>query len=171
MTISSHEPVMEVLHASLDPASHSAARTPLDLPTGRLIAAAAHADAEEQDMKRLSMLASGLAMAAWGVTVLLASHSDQSPEELLESMQHAAQRHGSKDTPAMTVIGGMLKDRGQAGTTILGETFARNQVEFFNLLVDLAGYCGTCIMTLEQTFSTPREETLQDLEEMLKASP
>ncbi|MGX6739132.1 hypothetical protein [Streptomyces peucetius] len=57
--------LMGLLRAALDPASHSdTARTPLALLTGRVISTVARADVEEGGMTHLSMLASGISMAA-----------------------------------------------------------------------------------------------------------
>ncbi|MFD9426900.1 MULTISPECIES: hypothetical protein [unclassified Streptomyces] len=80
MNTAIHEPVMELLRAALDPASHRTdARSLLGLPTGRLIADAAYADADAECMDRLALLAAGISTAAFGLTAELAARSGQSP--------------------------------------------------------------------------------------------
>ncbi|MGX2997584.1 hypothetical protein JNUCC64_25540 [Streptomyces sp. JNUCC 64] len=167
-----HALVMDLLRAALDPESHREdTRSPLDLPTGRLLSDAARADAAEKGMRRLSLIASGLAMAATGLTLELAARSQRNPEELLESLERTARQLGDGPAaPVADVVNGMLRDRGEDGMRVLGETFARDQVDFLDLLIELAHYCGTSILALDRTYGTPRDQTLEDLEEMLRAS-
>lgn len=118
------------------------------------------------------MLASGIALAAAGLTLLIASHLQQSPEEYLGALDTSARKvsRDRKGSPVTAVVAGMLRDQGEPGVTLLGQAIARDEAEFLDLLVDLAEYCGTSIMVLEYRCGTPKEETLQHLEDMLQAS-
>ncbi|MEU2395740.1 hypothetical protein [Streptomyces sp. NPDC007369] len=65
-------------------------------------------------MTHLSLLASGMAMAALGLTAELAVRTEQSPEELLDGMDQAARDLGdaNRDNPVTKVIRAMLHDGG-----------------------------------------------------------
>ncbi|MFE7130118.1 hypothetical protein ACFVIM_04600 [Streptomyces sp. NPDC057638] len=171
MTTSTHEPVMELLRAAIDPASHRTdALSPADLPTGRIIAATAHADADDQGMERVSLMAAGIAMAAVGLTAEIAGRSGQSTDALLDSLAQAARTRGDDEFPlAVEVIRGMFSDGAADGVEILGRTFAHDEADFLTLLLNLAHYCGTSIMALETQFDTPAEQTLSDLESALRS--
>ncbi|WP_331735502.1 hypothetical protein OG379_40980 (plasmid) [Streptomyces sp. NBC_01166] len=171
MTTAIHEPVMELLRAALDPASHRTdARSPIELPTGRLVAAAAHADADAEGIDRLTQLAAGTSMAALGLTAELAARNGQSPAELLDAMDRTAREHGHDEpAPVVQVVRSMLEGPADEGAELLGRTFARDQGDFLTLLLELATYCGTSIMILEKKYDTPKEQTLQDLENALTA--
>ncbi|MEU5403596.1 hypothetical protein ABZ348_30395 [Streptomyces sp. NPDC005963] len=170
MTLPSHEPVMELLRAAIDPVSHrTAASSPADLPTGRLIAATAYADADDTGMTRLSLLGAGTAMAAFGLTLEIAARNEQDPGAFLDSLAEASQTRGDREFPlAVDVIRRMLSDGFADGAEILGTTFARSEQESLTLLLHLANYCGTTIQLLETRFGTPMEDTLQDLSNALQ---
>ncbi|MFC9700004.1 hypothetical protein ACFTWD_04775 [Streptomyces sp. NPDC056943] len=158
-----HVPVMELLRASLDPASHRKdAVSKLDLPTGRLIAAAAHADADDKGMDRLANLAGGLALAALGLSAEVAARGEKTLEEFLDGLEQA----GDDEVHRLMVetIRGMFHDQ---GVEVLGRTLAQDQAAFLDLLLALTSYCGTSILAL-QAVGTPAETTLADLEDALR---
>lgn len=158
-----HVPVMELLRASLDPASHRTdVVSKLDLPTGRLIAAAAHADADDKGADRLANLAGGLALAALGLTAELASRGDKTLDEFLDGLKQASD--GEVYTLLVETLRGMLHDQ---SVEIMGRTLAQDQALFLDLLLVLASYCGTSILAL-QAIGTPAETTLNDLEDALR---
>lgn len=51
---------------------------------------------------------------------------------------------------------------------MLGAAFARDQGEFFDLILELADFTATCITIRAVRRGTPAAVTLADLEEMLK---
>ncbi|MER5185623.1 hypothetical protein ABT009_46475 [Streptomyces sp. NPDC002896] len=51
---------------------------------------------------------------------------------------------------------------------MLGMTFARDQGEFFNLILELADLTATCVTIREARYGTTVAGTLADLDEMLK---
>lgn len=158
-----HLPVMELLRASLDPASHRQdAVSKLDLPTGRLIAAAAHADADDKGADRLANLVGGLALAALGLSAEVAARAEKTLDEFLDGLEQA----GDDEVHMLMVetIRGMLDDQ---GVEIMGRTLAQDQARFLDLLLTLTSYCGTSILAL-QAIGTPAETTLTDLEDALR---
>ncbi|WP_157880479.1 hypothetical protein [Streptomyces katrae] len=158
-----HAPVMELLRASLDPASHREdVVSKLDLPTGRLIAAAAHADADDNGADRLANLAGGLALAALGLSAEVASRGEKTLEEFLDGLEQAGDDEVHKLMVA--TIRGMLHDQ---GVEVMGRTLAQDQARFLDLLLALTSYCGTSILAL-QAIGTPAETTLADLEDALR---
>ncbi|MFZ3562714.1 hypothetical protein ACOKM5_43030 [Streptomyces sp. BH097] len=171
MTTPAYVPVMELIRAGLDPASHQeGVHAPVDLPTGRVVAAAARADVDDDGMRNISLLAAGIAMAAIGLTAELAGRRGQEPEEFLDSMEGAARSDDGFDGNGelVQVLRGMLSDQGAAASELMGQIFARDQAQLFDLLVEFGAYCGTCIKLLERVFQVPVDEVLQDLEDMLK---
>ncbi|MHA5054533.1 hypothetical protein [Streptomyces sp. SD15] len=68
---------------------------------------------------------------------------------------------------ALPVIRGLLLDQQSAGE-VLGATFARDQEEFFDLILELADFAATCISIREAQYGTTVADTLADLDEMLK---
>ncbi|KJY25561.1 hypothetical protein VR44_32185 [Streptomyces katrae] len=154
---------MELLRASLDPASHREdVVSKLDLPTGRLIAAAAHADADDNGADRLANLAGGLALAALGLSAEVASRGEKTLEEFLDGLEQAGDDEVHKLMVA--TIRGMLHDQ---GVEVMGRTLAQDQARFLDLLLALTSYCGTSILAL-QAIGTPAETTLADLEDALR---
>lgn len=165
----SHEPVMELIRASMDPASRTA-RRPVDSPAGRVVTAAARADADENGTDRIFLLATGAAAAATGLALVLSDETEQTVDELLTALEEASGRGVAEGGPklnALPVIQGLLVDQASAGE-VLGTTFARDQGEFFDLILELADFAATCITIRAARYGTPVADTLTDLEEMLK---
>ncbi|MEF9915370.1 hypothetical protein RJT17_35150 [Streptomyces sp. P5-A9] len=118
----------------------------------------------------MTLLAAGISMAALGLTAELVARNGQSPAELLDEMDLSAHKHGDDGpAPVVQVVRSMLDGPAGEGAELLGRTFARDQGDFLTLVLDLAHYCGTSIMILEKKYDTPKEQTLQDLEDALTA--
>ncbi|WP_255945540.1 hypothetical protein [Streptomyces odontomachi] len=158
-------PVMELILAAMDPANSTAQRQG-DSPTGRVVAAAAHADADENGTDRIFLLASGAATAATVLALALAEQAEQTVDGLLRELEAVAAQRGTK-LNTVPVIRALLVDQSSGGE-VLGATFARDQGEFFTLITELADFAATCIVLREARFGTPVAETLDDLDEMLK---
>jgi hypothetical protein len=160
---------MELIRASMDPASRAAPR-PVDSPAGRLVSAAARADTDENGTDRIFLLATGTTAAATGLTLVLADETEQTVDELLTAIEEASERGAAGGGPklnALPVIRALLADQASAGE-VLGSTFARDQGEFVDLILELADFTATCITIRAARHGTPVTETLADLEEMLK---
>ncbi|MGW2522339.1 hypothetical protein ACWC09_36100 [Streptomyces sp. NPDC001617] len=76
---------------------------------------------------------------------------------------------GGPKLNALPVIRALLAYQASAGE-VLGGTFARDQVEFFALILELADFAATRITIRAARYGTPVTETLAELEEMLKES-
>ncbi|MGO4635012.1 hypothetical protein AB4225_29400 [Streptomyces sp. 2RAF24] len=157
---------ISLLRAALDPANHQRGITSkLDLPTGRLVAAAAHADADDEGMDRITNLAGGLALASIGLTAEIAGRDSKTPDQLLDDL--ALTVAGDEVATLMVqVVRATLNDPAD-GVEILGHTLADDLSRFLDLLLELAHYCGTSILAL-QADGTPAEETLADLQNALR---
>ncbi|MGP4091732.1 hypothetical protein, partial [Streptomyces sp. KR55] len=163
-----HEPVMKLIRASMNPASRTA-RRPVDSPAGRVVSAAARADADENGTDRIFLLAAGASVAATGIALVLTDETEQTVDELLSAIEEAAERGaaGQAKLNTLPVIRGLLTDQ-ESAAEVLGATFARDQGEFFDLILELADFTATCITIREARSGTPVADTLADLEEMLK---
>ncbi|WP_326693183.1 hypothetical protein OIE63_39330 (plasmid) [Streptomyces sp. NBC_01795] len=161
-----HATVMEIVRASMNPACRTTTRR-TDHPACRVMAREAHADADDGGMDRVLLLATGTAASATAVTTVLAQESDQTPETLVDSMESAAAARG-KEFSIGPVLRGMLTDHGGPGAEELGKAFARDQGEFYDLVVELADYTASCIQMRAVKFRVPVRESLNDLNEMLK---
>ncbi|MGW2722643.1 hypothetical protein [Streptomyces sp. NPDC001492] len=78
---------------------------------------------------------------------MLADESEQSVDELLAVIEEAAECGGSErraKLSALPVVRGLLTDQASAAE-VLGATFARDQSEFFGLVLELADFAATCI--------------------------
>ncbi|CAL9630427.1 hypothetical protein [Streptomyces sp. enrichment culture] len=157
-----HLPVMELLRASLDPASHRQdAVSKLDLPTGRLLAAAAHADADAREPTAWPT-SPGVSPSPLGLSAEVAARGEKTLDEFLDGLGQA----GDDEVHMLMVetIRDMLDDQ---GVKIMGRTLAQDQARFLDLLLALTSYCGTSILAL-QALGTPAETTLTDLGDALR---
>ncbi|MFD4834114.1 hypothetical protein ACFWPV_30380 [Streptomyces uncialis] len=147
------------------------APSPVDLPASRLIAATAHADAADHRMIRLSLLASGTAMAALGLTAEIAARSGQGIDELLDALARVAREQGDDQ---VLVVGAFSVPWPTEGTRAPPRSSERpshaTRGEFLSLLLNLADCCGTSIQALATEYGTPVEDTLADLEDALKGA-
>ncbi|MGW2707102.1 hypothetical protein [Streptomyces sp. NPDC001340] len=135
-----------------------------------MVSAAARADADESGTDRIFLLATGAAVSATGLALVLADESEQTVDELLTAIEDAARRQAAQGEPklnAVPVMRALLAGQDSAGE-ILGATFARDQGEFFDLILELADFTATCITIRDTQHGTPVADTLADLEEMLK---
>ncbi|MEV8547958.1 hypothetical protein [Streptomyces sp. NPDC051572] len=128
------------------------------------------ADADENGTDRIFLLATGAAAAATGLALVLSDETEQTVDELLSALEEASGRgaaEGGSKLNALPVIQGLLADQASAGV-VLGTTFARDQGEFFDLILELADFAATCFIIHAARCGKPAADTLADLEEMLK---
>jgi hypothetical protein len=165
----SHEPIMALVRASLDPASREAERR-VDSPACRVVTQAARADADAGGAGSLHLLAMGAAVAATGLTVLLAEHRNVPPEAFLDTFEEAQQAHdgpgGFSATPLLRSL--LLNDRMQSSAEMVVQLFNDDQEKYFDLIVELGDYAATCIGFVETLRISTVDETLADLDRMLR---
>ncbi|MFB9593714.1 hypothetical protein [Streptomyces racemochromogenes] len=118
--------------------------------------------ADDSGTDRLTNLAGGLALAAFGLSAEVASRGEKTLEAFLDDLERAGDDEVHKLMVA--TIRGMLDDR---GVEVMGRTLAQDQARFLDLLLALTSYCGTSILAL-QAIGTPAETTLDDLEDALR---
>ncbi|MGP3991306.1 hypothetical protein [Streptomyces sp. 3N207] len=68
----------------------------------------------------------------------------------------------------LPVLRGMLCGHGSVGAQVLGNTFARDEGEFYDLVVELADYADGFIQMRADKQRVPVREALDDPEKMLK---
>lgn len=99
----SHEPVRELIRASMNPASR-AARRPVDSPACRVVSAAARADADENGTDRSFLQATGATAAETGLALVLADETGQTVDELLSSIEEAAEPRAAKEGAKLNAL-------------------------------------------------------------------
>lgn len=163
----SHDPAIELLQAALDPA-HAQARTRGDSPVGQVVFRAAQVDLEAGGADNVQQLAAGVGIAAALLTALLAQERDKQPADLLTEV--ARSDAGMPDF-TLDLLKKMLA--GPAGmdqaAQLLARLFQDDEEGFYDLIVDLGDYAAACIEMLERLGISGREQTLDDLEDALKA--
>jgi hypothetical protein len=92
---------MDLIRAAMGPASRTARRS-VDSSAGRVVSAAARADADENGTDRIFLLATGAAVSATGLTLLLADESEQTLDELLTAIKEAARRGAARGEPKLS---------------------------------------------------------------------
>ncbi|MFF8959464.1 hypothetical protein [Streptomyces sp. NPDC014894] len=166
----SHQPVMDLIRASMDPASRTA-RLRIDSPACRVVIAAARADADEGGNSRVVLLATGAAVSATGLTMLLAQQRNMSAEAFLDHLD-AAKDDMDPDgtTPDITLVmrSLLLEDPMRRSAQVLTDAFVEDQEGFCDLIVDLAEYTATCIGILHQREVATVEQTLAELDGILE---
>ncbi|GAA2222902.1 hypothetical protein GCM10010232_04180 [Streptomyces amakusaensis] len=165
-----HEPVMDLIRASMDPASRTA-RLRIDSPACRVVIAAARADAEEGGNSRVVTLATGTAVSATGLTMLLAEHRHVTTEVFIDHLE-AAKHEMDPDgrSPDVTVVmRSLLTERPmQESARVFTDAFLQDQEGFCDLIVDLAEYAASAIKLLQQNKVATEEQTLAELDGMLE---
>ncbi|WP_049572593.1 hypothetical protein [Streptomyces sp. SBT349] len=166
----SHEPIMELIRASLDPASASAADRG-DSPAWRLVTATAHADAANGTAEGLHLLALGGAVSATALTQILAAHRGQSAEEILDSLDlmraHSPDRIAPVDITRL--MRSLLVHGGERQPAeLMVELFRRDREMYLGLIVELGDYTATCVGHLADLGVCGEEQTLAQLDAMLR---
>lgn len=165
MTTITHQPVMDLIRASLDPASREAT-VRAESPACQVVTAEARADADEGDMMRVQLLAGGAAVAASLLTGLLAKERGVSESELIDELE-AGRGPGAARVPL--VLRSLAVDDGMRGIAeLLAHLFLEDQGRFFDLIVELGEYVAGCVTMCSTLGLGTQEETLQDLDKALK---
>ncbi|MFF4364332.1 hypothetical protein [Streptomyces sp. NPDC001604] len=89
---------------------------------------------------------------------MLADETEQTVDELLAAIRK----------PPNAVRPEAVRNSTRSAGEVLGSTFARDQGEFFPLILELADFAATCIAVRAARYRTRVTETLAGLEEMLK---
>ncbi|MFF7813996.1 hypothetical protein ACFZCF_19110 [Streptomyces sp. NPDC007945] len=169
MAEQTHEPVMEIIRASLDPTSHRERAQLADLPTGRLILAEAREATADQDTKRLLRLGAELARSASVLMLELVTRDERSSGEYLADMARFAHEEGLEAARLVAEVAhSMLHDQSSDGMETLTRAFAGNQADYLRLLSDLATGCGMIILWLKVKFDVPVEDSLENLRKVLR---
>lgn len=168
--VASNESVMALIRASMDPASRTATHR-MNSPACRVVSAAAREDVRANGAESVTSLAIGAAVAAAALTDVLAGSKGMSAEDLLESLDTVeGLEPGMPASLAVTpVVRSLLVNDGMQGSaTLLASIFMRDQAEFYDLIVELGDYAAACIEFLAALKVSSVDETLADLDEMLR---
>ncbi|MFJ6792076.1 hypothetical protein [Streptomyces angustmyceticus] len=163
-----HMLVMELLYAS-----HASAQrdTPVrrdDDPACQVVLRAAKADADDEGMERLTLLALGTAVCASDLTVVLADHKNITTQQLLDELVAARRGQGADDTPMPDLLLALRADDPGPAADLLGNLFADDHDAFLDLIVELGGYAATCVSLLAVLEISPVEDTLAELEKTVQ---
>lgn len=170
MTIT-HQPVMELIRASHEPASRNAVSR-ADSPACKVVTTAGYADADEGGMERLQLLASGTAVAATLLTEVLAKTREMNVREVIDQIEEKSTRNGASDAAARTlplVLRSLLENDGMREfAELLAETLQQGGEEAFcDLIIELGNYTDACVDMCAALNVGTREEMLNELDEML----
>jgi hypothetical protein len=159
---------IELLRAALDPASGQA-RTRADSPVCQVVFRAAQADlAAGGGADNVLQLAASAGVAASLLTAWLALERDKEPVDLLTELDQAG---AGPSSSLLDLLKTLLA--GPPGMEEAAQSMARlwqeDEEGFYDLIVDLGDYAAACIQMLERLDISSREQTLDDLEDALKA--
>ncbi|WP_438289588.1 hypothetical protein [Streptomyces sp. HUAS TT7] len=118
------------------------------------------------------LLATCSAVASSGLTLMLAEHRGQTPEQFLDrfaEVQRELDPEGADEldlTPLMRSL--FLDDRMESSVQIFAKTWAEDQAKFLDMILELGSYAATCIEFLDALKASTVEETLDDLDAMLR---
>lgn len=163
-----HTPVMELLHASHAAAQREAPVRRGDDPACQVVLRAAKADADDDGMERLTLLALGTAVCASDLTAVLADHKDITTQQLIDELVAARRDKGAEDTPMLDLLLAMRSDDPGQAAELLGNLIAGDHDVFLDLIVELGGYAATCVSLLAVLEISPVEDTLAELEETVR---
>ncbi|MEU8780164.1 hypothetical protein [Streptomyces sp. NPDC048637] len=163
-----HTLVMELLHASHAAAQREAPVRRGDDPACQVVLRAAKADADDEGMERLTLLALGTAVCASDLTAVLADHKNITTQQLIDELVAARREKDAEDTPMLDLLLALrMDDPGQAAE-LLGNLIADDHDAFLDLIVELGGYAATCVSLLAVLEISPVEDTLAELEETVQ---
>lgn len=165
-----HEPVMELMRASLNPPVPPA-RSRGDDPACQVVIRAADADLKTGGLDHVNQLAIGTGVAAAGLTSWLAQERQLEAEEVIAQLEQSVAQTGNG--PLSPVVG-MLKTLliGPPGMTQVADfmvtKFHEDEEKYYDLVVDLGRYAASCIHMLNTLNISSQEDTLDNLDDMLQ---
>ncbi|MFH8476555.1 hypothetical protein [Streptomyces sp. NPDC018000] len=163
-----HEPVMELVRASLDPSAERA-RTRQESPVCQVVIRAAESDLASGGMEKVIQLAIGTGMAAAGLTAWLAQERGLQTDEMVAKLEQARPQGRSLQGPVLEMLKSLLT--GPPGMQQTAEfmvtLFHHDEEAFYDLIVDLGSYTAVCIDMLNALEISSVEKILEDLEDML----
>jgi hypothetical protein len=165
-----HEPVMELMRASLNPPVPPA-RSRGDDPACQVVIRAADADLKAGGLDHVNQLAIGTGVAAAGLTSWLAQERQLEAEEVVAQLEQSVAQTGNG--PLSPVVG-MLKTllTGPPGMSQVADfmvtKFHEDEEKYYDLVVDLGRYTASCIHMLNTLNISSQEDTLDNLDDMLQ---
>ncbi|PJN24397.1 hypothetical protein [Kitasatospora sp. CB02891] len=152
--------VVPLLKASLDVASKQAQR-PIDSPAGRIVSLVARRDMDNGNMEGLSNLFTGLAFTLSYMLPAMAVAQSREPEEVMRQLvSELRARDGNSNVPR--VIEELSSAQGLA--TVGAEIMAADQVDFLNLVTDLADFTAEASVVAAHLLECPLEEVWAEVE-------
>ncbi|MFC5724016.1 hypothetical protein ACFP1Z_28000 [Streptomyces gamaensis] len=161
---------MELLRASMDPASHQARRR-TDSPACQVVLRAAKADLAEGGLENINQLAIGAGVAAAGLTAWLAEQRKTDPAALVDSLDGALGEVGEeRGSGVVEMLKALLTGPPgmKAAAELMVRTFREDEEAYYDLVVDLGDYAAACVSMLSSMGASRTEDTLGELEDMLR---
>lgn len=164
-----HEPVMELVRASMRPVP-SGPRRRIDDHACRVIIHASRADDQAGNCELVHMLAIGAAFCATTLTLVLAEHKNMGPGVYLDQVDDVALREDDRVCfrviPVVRTL--LLDDDLSSAAQLMTDLHRIDQDEFFDLILALGQHAATCIGVIAALRISTVEETLVELELMLR---
>ncbi|MFF1847067.1 hypothetical protein ACFVW9_35995 [Streptomyces sp. NPDC058217] len=165
-----HEPVMELVRASLNPLVPPA-RSRGDDPACQVVIRAADADLKAGGLDHVNRLAIGTGVAAAGLTSWLAQERHLEPEAVVGQLeQSVAENGGGPLSPVVGMIKMLLT--GPPGMAQVADfmvtQFHEDEEKYYDLVVDLGRYTASCIGMLNALNISSQDDTLDNLDAMLQ---
>ncbi|WP_370154039.1 hypothetical protein [Streptacidiphilus sp. EB129] len=152
--------VVPLLKASLEPASREAQR-PIDSPAGQIISRVVRRDLEVGGRQGTINLATSLVFTLSYLLPVLAEVRGRDPEEIAAALAAAVQREGNSDLAR--VLAKVL-------TPASAEVMARDEADFYNLLLCLADFKATHAQAVAHALGDPIDEVWQEIDAGLRAA-
>ncbi len=159
---------MELIRAALDPATKTA-RLRTESPVCRVVIRAAEADLAAGSAEQVNMLAIGSGVAAAGLTAWLAQERNLDAADIIAEFERVSAAQGEHRAPLVEMLKSLLTGppgMEQTARLMVG-LFHDDEESFYDLIVDLGGYIADCIGLLAALDVSSRDDTLEDLNDML----
>ncbi|MBB5939275.1 hypothetical protein [Streptomyces zagrosensis] len=162
------DPVMDLVHASLEPAANTA-RLRAEHPACQVVIRVVESDLAADGAEHVNMLAIGAGVAAAGLTAWLAQEGDRDTTDIISEFEKVAGSQGFASTPLVEMLKTLLT--GPAGmeqtAKFMVRLFHDDEEAFYDLIVELGGYIASCIGLLAAHGISSRDDTLEALDGML----
>lgn len=163
-----HEPVLELVRASLDPDARQV-RVRADSPICQVVSRAARADLEVGGLDHVTGLAMGASVVAACLTEWLSQERNRDVADVLDEMQRLKAEAGLPDDPVVRVLKALLTGAPgmEQAAEVMVTLFHEDEEGFYDFIVNLGDYSAATIDALTALGISDREGTLGGLEEML----
>jgi hypothetical protein len=144
--------VVPLLKASLDPASQRAGR-PIDSPAGKIVSQILRRDLDTGGLDGVIELSASLAFTLSYLIPPLAEAHGRDPEEMVHALAEGLRERGHVSMARV-----MDKILTPDVAEVLMDVFAQDEVDFYNVLLELADCTATHAQAIAHVWGTPLDD-------------